>query len=179
MGSLGRRYARALLSLAREEHRLEEAGMELRTVADVFAEPRLGAIMMNPTLASGERRDLVDRVCSAAGVSTTVANLIRLLADRERLAQLPDIARAYDALVDHELGRVRVGIRSTGALSEKEQQEITALARRLAGKDIVVTSEVDPELLGGVVLDVGGTVYDGSVRTQLAHMSKTMIQGDR
>jgi F-type H+-transporting ATPase subunit delta len=74
---------------------------------------------------------------------------------------------------------VRVGIRAAAPLPEAVQQEITTLAGRLAGKDVVVTSEVEPELLGGVVLDVGGTVYDGSVRSRLARMSRTMAEGPR
>jgi len=176
MGSLGRRYARAILSLAREERRLDETGEELATLSTVFGDPQLAAVIANPILEGKGRRDLVDQVLAAAGVSTTVANLVRLLAERERLPQLPDIVRSYQALVDRELGRVRVGIRSATPLSAEVQQEVSALARRLAGKEIVVTSGVEPQLLGGVVLDVGGTVYDGSVQTRLAHMSKAMIQ---
>lgn len=178
-GSLGRRYARALLSLAKTEGRLEDAGTELGLLASVFTEPRLAAIMVNPTLGITARRELTEGVLAAAKTSPTVANLVRLLVGRERITQMPDISRAYDTLVDRELGRVRVGIRTAAPLAEPAQKEITALARRLAGKDVVITSEIEPELLGGVVLDVGGTVYDGSVRTRLARMSRTMAEGSR
>jgi len=179
MGSLGRRYATALLSIARDEARLDERGHELRTIAAVFGEPRLAAVVANPTLDDASRRDLVDRVLDAAHASPTVANLVRLLAERERLVHLPDIARAYDALVDRELGRVRVAIRSAGELPDDMQRDLTALARQLARKEIIVDREVDPELLGGVVLDVGGTVFDGSVRTQLERLNKTLREGGR
>jgi F-type H+-transporting ATPase subunit delta len=178
-GSLGRRYARALLSLVKSEGRLEEAGEQLRTIATVFAEPHLAAIIVNPTLGAGARRDLTERILAAAKASISVGNLVRLLAERERLAQLPDIARAYDALLDRELGRVRVGIRAATPLAEAVERDLTVLARQLAGKDVVVTTEVVPELLGGVVLDVGGTVYDGSVQTRLERMSRTMAEGSR
>jgi F-type H+-transporting ATPase subunit delta len=178
-GSIGRRYARALLSLAKTEGRLEDAGTELRLLASVFAEPRLAAVIVNPTLGVSGRRELTEGVLAAAKTTPTVANLVRLLVARERVTQLPDISRAYDVLVDRELGRVKVGIRAAAPLAEPAQKEIAALARRLAGKDVVVTSQIDPELLGGVVLDVGGTVYDGSVRTRLARMSRTMAEGSR
>jgi F-type H+-transporting ATPase subunit delta len=178
-GSIGRRYARALLPLVKSEGRLEEAGGELRVLAGVFSEPRLAAIVVNPTLGAAGLRELVEGVLKAAQASPTVGNLVRLLAQRERLLQLPDIARAYDALVDRELGRVRVEIRSAAPLAEVLEREITTLARRLAGKDVVVSGDVDPELLGGVVLDVGGSVYDGSVRTRLARMSRSMAEGSR
>lgn len=178
-GSLGRRYARALLPLAKQAGRLEEAGAELHVLARVFAEPRLAAIIVNPTLGAAARRDLTEGVLAAAGTSTMVANLVRILVQRDRLTHLPDIARAYDALLDRELNRVRVGVRSAAPLPEAVEAEIAALARRLAGKDVIMSSEVDPELLGGVVLDVGGTVYDGSVRTRLARMSRTMAGSTR
>jgi F-type H+-transporting ATPase subunit delta len=167
------------LPLAKSEGRLEEAGAELHVLAAVFSEPRLAAIIVNPTLGVNARRDLTEGVLAAARTSTSVANLVRLLMRGERLTQLPDIARAYDGLVDRELGRVRVGVRAAAPLSDAVQQEIVTLARRLAGKDVLMSSEVDPELLGGVVLDVGGTVYDGSVRTRLARMSRTMAESSR
>jgi F-type H+-transporting ATPase subunit delta len=178
-GSLGRRYARAVLSLAKEAGRLDEAGTELRTIAAVFEEPRLAAVVVNPILGASERREIAEHVLEAAKSSREVANLVRLLAQRGRLPQLPDIVRAYDALVDRELGRVRVGIRTAAPLADEMLTEITTLARRLAGKDVVVTTGVDPELLSGVVLDVGGTVYDGSVRTRLARLGRSMAEGSR
>jgi F-type H+-transporting ATPase subunit delta len=178
-GSLGRRYARALLSLAKETGRLDETGDELRTIATVFAEPRLATIVANPILGATGRRAIADRVLAAAKPAVNVANLVRLLAQRERLALLPEVVRAYDALLDRELGRVRVGIRTAAPLSDEMEREIVALARRLAGKDVVVSTGVAPDLVSGVVLDVGGTVYDGSVSTRLVRMSRSMAEGSR
>ena len=174
-GSLARRYARALLELAREAGTLDASGQELAAAAAAFDEPRLRAVVLNPAVDAGARRKIVGGVVSALGVSPSVANLVRLLADRDRLTLLPEVAQAYDGLVDAELGRTRVRIRSAMALGPTEKTELTELARRLVGKgDVLVTTEVDAELLGGVVLDIGGTVWDGSLRTQLARISKEM-----
>jgi F-type H+-transporting ATPase subunit delta len=174
-GSLARRYARALLELAREAGTLDATGQELAAVAAAFDEPRLRAVVLNPAIEAGARRNVVGGVVGALGASPSVGNLIRLLADRDRLAILPQVARAYDALVDAEMGRTRVRIRSAAPLGPAEQEQLTDLARRLVGGgEVIATTEVDPELLGGVVLDVGGTVWDGSVRTQLESISKEM-----
>jgi len=174
-GSLARRYARALLELAREAGTLDASGQELAAAAAAFDEPRLRAVVLNPAVDAGARRRIVGGVVGALGVSPSVANLVRLLADRDRLTLLPEVAQAYDGLVDAELGRTRVRIRSAMALGPTEKTELTELARRLVGKgDVLVTTEVDAELLGGVVLDIGGTVWDGSLRTQLARISKEM-----
>ncbi len=174
-GSLARRYARALLQLAREADTLDTTGAELTSVAAVFAEPSLRAVVLNPAIEAGARHRVTGDVVGALGVSRAVGNLARLLADRDRLAILQQVAQAYDALVDIEVGRTRVRIRSAAPIGPAEKQELTELARRLVGGgDVVISAEVDPELLGGVVVDVGGTVWDGSVRTQLEHISKDM-----
>jgi F-type H+-transporting ATPase subunit delta len=88
---------------------------------------------------------------------------------------LPDVARAYEALVDRDIGRARVTIRSAVALSDAQHGELEQLARQLTGKSqVVLTMQLDPDLIAGVVLDAGGTVYDGSVKTQLARLAKSM-----
>jgi len=88
---------------------------------------------------------------------------------------LPD---GYDTLLDDELGRVRVAIRSATALSAVERNELIELARRLTDRqEILAATELDSELIGGVVLDIGGTVYDGSLRTQLARLTREMAEG--
>jgi F-type H+-transporting ATPase subunit delta len=174
-GSLARRYARAVLGLAREQGALAAAGDDLARSAATFADATLRAVVLNPAVAMDSRRKVVDAIVQKLAVSTTVGNLIRLLADRDRLAVLPDVAREYQALVDRELGRARVTIRSAVALSDAQRGELERLALHLTGKSEVIASmQVDPDLIAGVVLDVGGTVYDGSVETQLARLAKSM-----
>jgi F-type H+-transporting ATPase subunit delta len=107
-----------------------------------------------------------------------VGNLIVLLAERDRLRILPDIARWYETLLDQELGRVRATLRAAAPLGTAERTELIDLARRLTGgREVIATTEVDPDLLGGVVLDIEGTVYDGSLKAQLARVSKEMTEG--
>lgn len=171
--ALSRRYARAVLELAQEQNALDAVGSDLGRAADVFSDPRLRAVVLNPGIDAGARKRIVREVVMALGVSATVSNTVRLLADRDRLPILSDIARSYDALVDEVLGRTRVRIRTASALGAAERTALTELARRIVGKgEVLVSSDVDPELIGGVVLDVAGTVYDGSVRTQLARIGR-------
>jgi F-type H+-transporting ATPase subunit delta len=174
-GSLARRYARALLGLARESGAVVAASEELSRATAVFADPALGAVVLNPGIAATARRAIVGRVVERLGLAPMVGNLVRLLADRDRLGLLPDVARAYEVFVDRELGRARVSIRSATALAEAQRAELEHLARRLTGSQQVVASvTVDPELIGGVVLDASGTVYDGSVKTQLERLADRM-----
>jgi F-type H+-transporting ATPase subunit delta len=174
-GSLGRRYARALLGLARETGALAAAGEELARAAAAFGTTELQSVVLSPVVAPPARRAIVKEVVERLGLSPAVGNLIRLLADRGRLRHLEDVARAYDALVDRELGRARVDIRSAAPLTGEQRAELERLAGRLTGgKELIVSAEVDPDLIGGVVLDTGGTVYDGSVKTQLARLATSV-----
>ena len=176
-GRLAKRYARALVDLAREADALEAWGGELGRAAAAFSEPRLQPILLSPAIEGAARRRTARAVADALALPATVRNLILVLADSDRLDLLPDVARWYDQLLDDAVGRARVTMRSAVALAAPEKTALVELARRLTGsREVLATSEVDPDLLGGVVLDVGGTVYDGSVRSQLARLGKEMAE---
>lgn len=174
-GGLGRRYARALLTLAREDAALAKVGEDLAQVGATFAQPDLRSVVLSPGIAAIDRRGIVERIVQKLDVSTVVGNLIRLLADRDRLGVLPDVIREYEVLVDREIGRARVTIRTAAPLTDAQVVELEGLAQRLTGsKTVVVSTQVDAELIGGVVLDAHGTVYDGSIKTQLARLADSM-----
>ena len=176
-GGLGRRYAKAVIDLARGRGALASVGEELSRAAATFAQDDLKGLVLNPGIAAAARRNIVGQVVERLGLSPIVGDLIRLLAERDRLAVLPDIARAYERLVDRELGRARVTVRSAAQLEPEQLTALEALAKRLTGASLVVVStKVDPELIGGVTLAVGGTVYDGSVKTQLERLADKMVR---
>jgi F-type H+-transporting ATPase subunit delta len=178
-GRLAKRYARALLDLTREEGTLEATGEELARVVASFEEPELQLLVLSPAIDASVRLRTARALAAALGVSRTVANLVALLAERNRLVILPDLARWYEGFLDDELGRARIAIRSAGPLSTAEKNELVELARLLTGRrEVLAATEVDPELLGGVVLDLGGTVYDGSVKAQLSRLTKEMAGGE-
>jgi F-type H+-transporting ATPase subunit delta len=157
---------------------LEPTGGDLASVVAAFAEPRLSVVLLTPAIDRTKRLGIARQVTAALGVSKTVVNLVSILGERDRLAILPDVARAYDALLDDEIGRTRVNIRSAVALGAAEKNDIVELARKLTGRQTVLANtEVDTELLAGVILDVGGTVYDGSLRTRLERLGAEMAEG--
>ena len=176
-GSLGRRYAQAVIDLARERGALAAVGEELSRAATTFTQEDLRSLVQNPGIGAAARRDIVGQVVERLGLSAIVADLIRLLAARDRIDVLPDVARAYERLVDRELGRARVAIHSAVALAPEQLTALEGLAKKLTGATVVVVStKVDPELIGGVTLAVGGTVYDGSVKTQLERLADKMVR---
>ncbi len=173
---LAKRYARALFSLT--QGALAATAEELGRAATVLEEPRLALVLRSPAVDAAARVRIARQVATALGLSHDMGNLLCLLAERDRLEVLADIAGAYEELVDEALGRARALIRSATPLSVAEKNDLVELARRLTGRrEVLATTEVDPELLGGVVLHIDGKVYDGSLSAQLVRLSKQMAEG--
>lgn len=177
-GSIARRYAKAIFSLAQEEGTLEATGGHLDQLAAIMSEPELAAMLANPLLSAGARKSVARTLAEQLALPTTTRNFIALLADHQRLDHMVGIADQYRRLVDLALGRVRVHIRSALALTADQEQRVIATFAQMTGKTVVPTVQVDPDLLGGLIVEVEGKVYDGSLRTQLARLAGS-IAGSR
>jgi F-type H+-transporting ATPase subunit delta len=169
--SVARRYARALLSLGLEEGRFEQYGDELETVLQAIkANRELGFFLAHPAYSPQQRHGAVDAVASALRLSPLTVNFLRLLVDRERIGDLAQIARVYRAMVDQQAGRIRATLTSARPLSEEELNRLRDAIGRMTGRSVVLESQTDSSLIGGVVAQVGATMLDGSLRTQLERM---------
>lgn len=174
MSAVARRYARALFDLAEEAGTLEQAAAEIERLAALAQDPAIGPVLRSPLLSPGRRRDLAALLAREVGLSDLLTRFVRLLADHRRLAELPAVQRHMQALLDAALGRMRLTIRSASAVEPQQRDDIVAVFARLTGKQIIPTVILDPELIGGVIVEVGGKVYDGSVRTQFARLAKEL-----
>jgi F-type H+-transporting ATPase subunit delta len=173
--SIARRYARAIFELAVEENRFEEVGAELAQVAAVLeAEPELIIAFKNPVNSREEKQHLAEVLNKALKLSPMVANAMRLLAERSRLADLPQLERSYREQADAKAGRVRAVVVSAVPISETNAKAIAQLVSGAAARSVVVERSVDPSILGGVVARVGSKVYDGSLRTQLGELGRQL-----
>ena len=169
--SVARRYARALLSLGLDEGHFERYGDELEMVVRAMRESReLGFLLTNPGYSQEQRHAAVDAAAQALALSPLTVNFLRLLVDRQRIADLPQIARVYRGLVDQQAGRIRATVTSAGPLDDPELDRLREALGRLTGRSIVLEAKTDPSLIGGVVTQVGATMLDGSLRTQLERM---------
>ena len=175
MASIARRYAKALMDLGVADGNYERLGREVSALARVIkTSPELVAAMTNPAFARDEREKVLRAVLQRIGASQTVVNATRLLLDRERVAQLPDISRELDVMIDEKAGRVAAVVTSAAPLDAGQQQRLGAALERMSGKKVQMQVAHDPALLGGVVAQVGDTIYDGSLRTQLEKMKQTL-----
>ena len=174
MSAVARRYATALFALAKEATAVAPTAEELARVATLAAEPAISAVLGSPLLSPAHRLEFARTLAGEIKASPLLTRFVSLLADHQRLAELPAIHRYFQQLLDEDLGRVRVTIRSSSALSAQQQTVLVAAFANITGKQVIPTVVVDPELLGGVVVEAAGKVYDGSVRTQLTRLAKEL-----
>jgi len=174
MSSVARRYAKALFALATEAGTAEATGIELERLAATAADPALRDVLRSPMLSGTQRNALAGSLIAELKLSDLLRRFALLLADQQRLDSLPMIDLQFRRLVDESLGRLRATIRTPSALDPHQQNALVATFSKLTGKHIQADIVVDPELLGGVVVEVGGRVYDGSVRTQLDLLTKQL-----
>lgn len=166
-GAVSRRYAKALFSLAKDQGVLESTAGELLGLGKVAASPALAQVLRSPLLSPSRRTELANTLSADLKLSDLLTRFVHLLADRQRWAELPAIADYFSRLLDDEKGRVRLDVRTAMELTETQQKQLVEAFAGLTGKEVIPTVTVDADLLGGVVAEVRGKVYDGSVRTQL------------
>jgi F-type H+-transporting ATPase subunit delta len=175
---IAKRYGKALVELGLEHGRLEEVRQELDRLSEAFAvEPRLGLLLQSPSLAAGTKRALLEDVADYLELSGLLRNFAGLLQSKERLRQLPAIARAFAEQADDALGVQRAQVQSAFPLSEEERRQLKEILEQRSGRQVVLEEQSDPELLGGIKVVLGGQILDGSLRTQLDKMAEILNRG--
>jgi len=172
--SIARRYARALFDLAVEEGRFEETGKELAAIrAGLESDPTLDAALRSPSTRE-QRQGLAEALIAALKPSVSLANTLRLLADRGRLAELPTIEAVYRTFADEKAGRVRARVTSAVVLTDDAAAKLRVALSAATKREVVLERAVDPAILGGVVAQVGSQLFDGSIKNQLSQLKRQL-----
>lgn len=173
--SIARRYAKALFELAVEDGRFEETGRELAALSRaVEADEALSVALRSPSTTREDRMAVAEAMAAAIKATPTLANALRLLAERRRLADLPLLERVYRDLADEKAGRVRARVTSAVPLSEEAVQQLSAAIAKATARTLVVERVVDKAILGGAVAQVGSQVFDGSLRNQFEQLKQQL-----
>ena len=175
---VAKRYAKALVALAREHGRLAETGEQLKRFAQLIDDAQdLKSLLYNPAISQHFKADLLTDLMPRLGIGTLEAHFIRTLLEKGRLPDMPQIVELYEALAEEAQNRLRVRVKSAFPLSPALQEEVRQRFAHYTSKDIVIDQEIDPTLIGGIVAQMGSLVLDGSIRNELLRL-KTELVGD-
>jgi F-type H+-transporting ATPase subunit delta len=173
-GSISRRYARALLDLGRDNANIDALGADLARFLE-NARGQLLETLSNPVYTRAERRAVLDAVLVRIPLSPLAQNFLRLLLDKERMAALEDIARAYGELADAAAGRVRALVTTASPMSPALQAEVAAALSGSTGQTVVIEARVDSSLLGGITARVGSRFIDASLKGRLERLQLALL----
>ena len=172
---VAKRYAKALYELGQEEG-LEQKFLEdmqnMALIVDQSAELR--SILESPLYDIILKKRILKDVVSKVGISEYTLNFLNILLDKDRFVFLADIRDTYKQILDETSGRVRAFITSATELDETQLERIAKTLSDVVKKEVDVDVTIEPSLIGGVIAEVEGMVYDGSVKTELSRLKQSL-----
>ncbi len=173
--TLARRYAQALVEIGQEKETLNKYGQDLTTLSRLFETSRdFRELLINPVFTKEDKKRIAGEVLARMDTDPMVVNFVNVLIDRKRIDQLTGIEKAFSEKVDEIRGITRGEVVSADPLSEDELGRVTDALSKISGKQVLVTTKVDPVLIGGLVARVGDMVFDGTIRTQLNQLKESL-----
>lgn len=178
--AIARRYAKALMLIAKEDGQAETYRDELQGFVDLFdQEDRLEPMLTNPLYSAESRWKILNAVLQTLEITSVMRSFLTLLFNKGRIPYLRQIATYYNQLADELKGIVRADLISATDLPSDKVEAIREALAKMTGKDVVLETEQDPSIIGGVVTKIGDLVLDGSVKTQLENMRESLKRGER
>jgi F-type H+-transporting ATPase subunit delta len=172
---LAGRYATALFALADEQKTIDIVSASLDKVAATVDESAdFRGLLTSPVLSRSVSEKAVAAVAASLELDTLTSNILGVLASNRRLAQLPAVIRAFRTLTARHRGEMTAEVTSAHPLSDAQLDALKTKLKARVGRDVAVTSHVDPAILGGLVVKVGSQMIDSSIRTKLNAMSQAM-----
>jgi F-type H+-transporting ATPase subunit delta len=141
----------------------------------VTSNPELGQLIRNPAYSRAQRHAVLEALIQLLKVESQVLpNFLRLLVDRNRVAMLPDLARLFRDMADEKAGRVRGTVVSAVPVDPQAVRQLEQILSKVVQKQVVLETRVDHSVVGGVSTQVGSVVFDGTLRTQLDDLKRTL-----
>ena len=170
MAAVSSRYARALSDAVFDSRTdVTVAEHDLKAVVSLVDEnDTLRRVWENPSIPAAQKRKVLDGLAQQTGIVKIVRNFVAVLIDHKRIRQLPQIALQFEQELNARLGFTDAEVTSVHHLEDGEREAIEKQIERVSGKKVRARYQTNRDLLGGAVIRVGSTVYDGSIRGQLA-----------
>jgi F-type H+-transporting ATPase subunit delta len=175
-GRLSRRYGKALFELALEQQREDAVGQEIERFFAVYTNSPLQTVLNNPAFDLNSRKAVLLEITKNLQLSPLSINFLSILLERDRLTYLSAIVSYYRGLLNAAKGRVEAKITDAAPLAPALMERLRDTLHAISGKEVVLAEETESGLLGGIMVELQGTIYDGSVRTQLEKMKQRIAR---
>lgn len=171
MSALAERYAGALADVALAQNVADLVNGELQGFKSLLAESdELGEFLASPVVSRANKHAVIEKLVARLEATRTVRNFLFVVADHRHMKLLGEIAQAYRAQLDKRRGVTQAGVMSAAELAPAERSELGSALEALTGRKVEAEYSTDAALIGGAVVSIGSTIYDGSVRAQLERL---------
>lgn len=172
------RYARALFDVALQEGSLDQADRDLSTVADLLQhQTDLHAVLTNPAVPAARKRSLLEAIVPRLELSGPVAKLLLILADRDRVSVFADLVAVFRERVREHRQILEAEVTTAMPISAEREAQLRQQLTAATGRQVTLTTRVDPNLIGGAVTRIGTMVYDSSLASQLTRLRERLLAG--
>ena len=173
---LARRYAKALFSLGKEQGKTEEYSVTLRAIAELYGDESAGVgdAVSNPLYPLDVRQKVMAKIAELVQADAIMTSFLKLLVEKKRAGILPDIAEAMQGMVDKDQNISHGSIVSAVEIDNALLTKIQATLEKLTGNKVILETQVDPSIIGGIIAKVGDLVLDGSIKTQLNGLKESI-----
>ena len=177
--TIARRYAKALVSIGKEDKQYAQYAKELNSFVGVLDQnPELMDALSDPLYPLTSRKKVLEAVLEKTGFSPVINHFLYLLMEKHRIQYVKDITESHQKLVDDLMNIAAAKIISAAELSEDVVGQIKKAVENMTGKEVKLELQIDPGIIGGIITTVGDMNFDGSVRTQLTSLKETLKRGE-
>ena len=171
MKSASLQYANAMADIALAQGAAEPAAKQLQDFGAAYAQSaELRTFLASPAVGIEDKHAVIEKIANRLGASKIIRNFLFVIADHRRTHLLPEVIAAFEQVIRERQGVDEAEVTSAVELSAAQKKEMAATLARLTGKKVETRYALDPALLGGAVVRIGDTIYDGSLRSRLNEM---------
>jgi F-type H+-transporting ATPase subunit delta len=173
-GAAARRYAQAVLDMAKGAGTLDQWKADLNTLNNLFGSEQTVSALEDPKLTHANETKIIDDLFAAEKVSPMAMNFLRLLAQRRRLSLLPRIVEVFGEMYNKEKGIVVAYVTTAIPLDDVHQKRVADQLAKRTGKTVIIQANTDPSILGGIITHIGDELIDASVATRLSELAEKL-----
>ena len=175
LATIARPYAEAVFRLAKQGNALQAWSDALNLIASIYGDPQMQAVMANPKVSSADMERMMLAICGER-IDGVARNLIQLLVHNRRLSVVAEIREQFEQLKLEDEGKLDAKISSAFPMEDTQRDQVVNMLSARFKRKIDATVTVDPDLIGGVKVEVGDKVWDASVRGRLQSMAATLMK---